>query len=191
MLQFKKENEKRVKKVLIYGLDNSGKSTYAEKYCKENGLKPVLVDIEETNFTDVPSVIFERGSSMKVKDQLVTIIREVAKSDYDTIIIDGLSSLLQLLVSNANGLKAYSDRSSNLNNITNALIKSKLNFILIGQIDLEVERKDGSEPSVAVVNLNAMVNEKYFCVNENGNYKVEVKKFRSVAKKGQEGDSRT
>lgn len=178
MLQFKKNNEKRVKKVLIYGLDNSGKSTFAEKYCKENNLKPVVVDIEDTNFTDVPSVIFERGSSMKVKDQLVTTIQEVAKSDYDTIIIDGVSSLLQLLVSNANGLKAYSDRSSNLNNITNALIKSKLNFILIGQIDLSVERKDDSEPSVAVVNLNAMVNEKYLCKNENGKFNVVTKKFR-------------
>lgn len=178
MLQFKKNNEKRVKKVLIYGLDNSGKSTYAEKYCKENNLKPVVVDIEDTNFTDVPSVVFERGSSMKVKDQLVTTIQEVIKSDYDTIIIDGVSSLLQLLVSNANGLKAYSDRSSNLNNITNALIKSKLNFILIGQIDLAVERKDDSEPSVAVVNLNAMVNEKYLTVNENGKFSVITKKYR-------------
>lgn len=177
MLQFKNTKE-RVKKVMIYGIDGSGKSTFAAEYCKENGLKPVVIDIEDTNFTDVPSVVFERGSSMKVKDQLVNIIQEVAKSDYDTIIIDGVSSLLQLLVSNANGLKAYSDRSQSLNRIMNALIKSKLNFILIGQIDMEVVRKDDTEPSTAVVNLNAAVNEKYLCEYDGKNFNVITKKYR-------------
>ena len=32
-----RERKSMPKKVLIYGLDGSGKSTFAEKFCRENG----------------------------------------------------------------------------------------------------------------------------------------------------------
>ena len=39
MLQFKKRSEMdNKKKILIFGRDGQGKSTFAEKYCKENNL---------------------------------------------------------------------------------------------------------------------------------------------------------
>ena len=165
------------KKILIYGLDGSGKSTFAETYCKEKGLNPVCIDIDDTNFTQVPIVEFDRSSHLKVKKQILEFINDVKESEYDTVIIDGVSSLLNLLVSNGKGLNKYGDRTVALNQILNELARSKLNFLLVGQIDLEIARE---EPSVAIVNINSIVNEKYYCYVEKGQYKQEVKKFRSI-----------
>ncbi len=56
-LRFKdRQKEPSLKKVLIYGMDGSGKSTLAEKYCQQNGLTPVCIDIDDTNYTHVPIV---------------------------------------------------------------------------------------------------------------------------------------
>ena len=164
------------KKVLIYGLDGTGKSTFAETYCKRHNLKAVCLDVDDTNFTSIPVVEFERSTHIKVKDQILRFIDDVKDSeDYDTIIIDGVSSLLNLLVSNGKGLNKYGDRTVALNKIINELARSKQNFILIGQIDLETER---DEVSTAIVNVNSIVNEKYYCYKEKGDYLQEVKKYR-------------
>ena len=50
MLEFE-NRENPLKKVLIYGEDGSGKSTFAEQYCTKNKLKAVCIDVEQTNFT--------------------------------------------------------------------------------------------------------------------------------------------
>ena len=55
-IQFKKRGNDNKLKVLIYGRDGSGKSTYAEQYCKENGLNAVVIDVEDTNYTDMVMV---------------------------------------------------------------------------------------------------------------------------------------
>lgn len=176
VLKFKKRNS-RPKKVLVYGLDGSGKSTFAESYCKKHQLNAVCIDVDDTNFTNIPIVEFERSNHLKVKNQILTFIDDVKESeDYDTVIIDGVSSLLNLLVSDSKGLKMYGDRTVALNKILNELAKSRLNFILIGQIDLETENRD--EISSAVVNINSIVNEKYLCYIEKGQYLSEVKKLR-------------
>ena len=39
-LTFKRRGADNKRKVLIYGKDGSGKSTYAKKYCDEHGLNP-------------------------------------------------------------------------------------------------------------------------------------------------------
>ena len=167
------------KKVLIYGLDGSGKSTFAEMYCKQNNLNPICLDVDDTNFTSVPLVEFDRSSHIKVKEQVLSFIKEVQNSEYDTIILDGVSSLLNLLVSNGKGINKYGDRTVALNKIINELARSKLNFILVGQIDLETAKDD---VSVAVVNVNSIVNEKYYCYRDaKGDFKQDVKKFRRLA----------
>ena len=163
------------KKVLIYGLDGTGKSTFAETYCKKHNLKPVCLDVDDTNFTTIPVIEFERSNHVKVKNQVLRFIEDVKESEFDTVIIDGVSSLLNLLVSDSKGIKMYGDRTVALNKIINELARSKLNFILIGQIDLETER---DEISAAVVNVNSIVNEKYYCYKEKGQYLQEVKKLR-------------
>ena len=43
-LSFKTRGADDKKKVMIYGNDGTGKSTYAEKYCKENGLAYSVID---------------------------------------------------------------------------------------------------------------------------------------------------
>ena len=170
-----KERNTIPKKVLIYGLDGTGKSTFAETYCKEHNLKAVCLDVDDTNFTSIPVVEFERSNHIKVKNQILRFIEDVKDSEFDTVIIDGVSSLLNLLVSDSKGIKMYGDRTVALNKIINELAKSKLNFILIGQIDLETERDD---ISTAIVNVNSIVNEKYYCYKEKGQYLSEVKKLR-------------
>lgn len=165
------------KKVLIYGMDGTGKSTFAEQYCEQNNLNPVCLDVDDTNFTNVPSIEFERSSHLKVKEQVLEFIKDVKESDdFDTIIIDGISSLLLLLVSNSKGISKYGDRTNALNKIINELARSRLNFILVGQIDMTISE----EVSTAVVNINSIVNEKYYCSYDEatGKYKQEVKKYR-------------
>ena len=52
VLQFKRRSsETNLKKVMIYGHDGTGKSTFAENYCNKNGLNPVVIDIDDTNYT--------------------------------------------------------------------------------------------------------------------------------------------
>lgn len=172
-----KQRKSIPKKVLIYGLDGSGKSTYAEEYCKQHNLNAVCLDVDDTNFTSIPAVEFERSTHIKVKDQVLAFIRDVEKSDeFDTVIIDGVSSLLNLLVSNGKGINKYGDRTVALNKIINELARSHLNFILIGQIDLDTGT--GEEVSVAVVNINSIVNEKYLCLYDGKQYTQETKKYR-------------
>lgn len=178
MLKLRKR-ESVPKKILIYGMDGTGKSTFAEQYCIENNLNPVCLDVDDTNFTSLPCIEFERANHVKVKNQVLEFIKDVEESDdFDTIVIDGISSLLLLLVSNERGIAKYGDRTNALNNIINELAKSRLNFILVGQIDMTVSE----EVSTAVVNINSIVNEKYYCSydEKTGKYKQEVKKYRSL-----------
>lgn len=175
VLKFKKR-QTIPKKVLVYGLDGSGKSTFAADYCVKHNLNAVCLDVDDTNFTQIPLVEFERSNHIKVKDQILAFIDDVKNSEYDTVILDGVSSLLNLLVSNSKGLKMYGDRTVALNKIINELARSKLNFILVGQIDLETENRE--DLSTAVVNINSIVNEKYYCYKEKGQYLFEVKKLR-------------
>lgn len=173
-----RERKSMPKKVLIYGVDGTGKSTFAEKYCNDNGLNPVGVDIDNTNFTGVPCIEFDRNTHLKVKEQILAFISDAKKSEYDTIVIDGVSSLLNLLVSNGKGLNKYGDRTTALNKIINELERSRMNFVLIGQIDLD---STGGDVSTAVVNVNSIVNEKYYCyIDDKGNYCQDVKKFRRL-----------
>ena len=173
-----KQRTSMPKKVLIYGMDGTGKSTFAEQYCKENNLHPVCLDVDDTNFTNIPCIEFERSTHLKVKEQVLQFIKDVqASDDFDTIVIDGISSLLLLLVSNSKGISKYGDRTNSLNKIINELARSRLNFILVGQIDMTISE----EVSTAVVNINSIVNEKYYCSYDEatGKYKQEVKKYRS------------
>ena len=182
MLKFKNRAENDRKKVLIYGLDGTGKSSYAAKYCKENGLHPVCIDIDDTNFTSLPILDLNLGGDMVTYKNIKNCIEEISKSsDFDTIILDGVTSLLEMLVSKKNGMAAYSDRSKRWNEILFRLENSKKHLIFIGQIDMEMLFNDDYQPSKAVIKVNSLVNEKYKCfISEKGEYEVEVKKFRTL-----------
>ena len=177
-----RKSEPSLKKILIYGMDGSGKSTFAEQYCNEHDLHPICIDIDDTNYTDVPIVEINLSSDLTTYNSVKNVINEVAKTnDYDTIILDGVTSLLELLTSKAKGMAAYSDRSKRWNDILRALGASKKNIIFVGQIDMELIYTPDAQSSKAVIKVNSMVNEKYYTyVDDKGNYLHEVKKFRTL-----------
>lgn len=172
-----------LKKVLIYGYDGTGKSTFAEKYCKDNRLKPVVIDVDDTNFTSLPIVTL-RGcnNSIQTTRKMLEIIKDVSNdADFDTIIIDGVSSLFELLVGNGKGLSKYSERSENGMRIFRELNNSGLHVIFIGQADMEViVNEDNAKPNKLILKVNSMVNEKYLCQKIGNTFNVEVMKKRTV-----------
>ena len=95
-LTFKTRGANDKKKVMIYGNDGTGKSTYAETYCRENNLNPVVVDIDDTNFTSLPIVDLQYEENNKknwfrIKD---TFKKICLSDEFDTVIIDVVTILL-------------------------------------------------------------------------------------------------
>lgn len=180
-LKFKKRGNTDLKKVMVYGMDGSGKSTFAANYCRENGLKPVVIDIDDTNYTDLPILELNLKNDVKTFTEIKSAIEEISKTDdFDTIILDGVTSLLEMLVSNAGGLAKYSDRATRFQKILQALLSSGKNLIFIGQIDMEVIFNDKVQSSKMVIKVNSIVNEKYLCEVDDGNYFHKVVKFRAI-----------
>ena len=181
-LKLKNRSETPRKKVLIYGLDGTGKSTFAETYCKENGLCPIVIDIDDTNFTGLDILDLRFANDMQTYTIVKNTIKEIGKTpEYDTIILDGVSSLLEMLTSKAKGMAAYSDRGKRWNDILFELENTHKNLIFIGQIDLEMLFNDDYQPSKAVIKVNSLVNEKYYTyIDDKGQYLHDVKKFRTL-----------
>ena len=181
-LKFKDRKENPRKKILVYGMDGTGKSTFAFKYCEQNGLTPVVIDVDDTNFTPLPILDLNFGSDVTTYKNLKDAIEEIGKSDdFDTIILDGVTSLLEMLVSKSKGLSAYSDRSKRWNDLLFKLDNTHKNLIFIGQIDMEMMFNEEYQPSKAVIKVNSLVNEKYKCfIDDKGNYTYEVKKLRTI-----------
>ena len=185
-LTFKTRSAKDNKKVMIYGNDGTGKSTFAETYCNKYGLNPVVIDIDDTNFTSLPIVEMEfednnKRNWLRIRD---TFKKVCLSEDFDTIIIDGVTSLLEMLVSDANGLKAYKDRSDRFNELLLLLQRSNKNIIYIGQADMKVIYSEDHQSNKSVIKVNSIVNEKYYCYfDEKGHFKVATEKFRSITEK--------
>ena len=184
-LVFKKRGQNDLKKIMIFGLDGSGKSTFAEKYCKEHNLHPVCIDIDDTNFTDVPIVEIDTSSDlMTFRSMKDTIDLIAAEEQFDTIIIDGVTSLLEMLVSKGKGLSKYSDRAERFQDLLRKIQSSGKNIIWIGQADMEVIYNADHQSNKQVIKINSMVNEKYRCIkNDKGEYTHEVVKFRTASGK--------
>ena len=178
VLKFKQRGIHDVKKVLIYGGDGSGKSTFAEDYCKDNQLNPVVIDIDDTNYTNLPIVDIDLSSDMIAFRNIIKTIREVKVSEFDTIILDGVTSLLEILTSKAKGIKKYSDRAERFTAILNELLASGKHMIFIGQIDMKVIHNEEFQSPKPIVKINSIVNEKYLCKVEKGNYTYETEKYR-------------
>ena len=185
VLKFKNPAETDLKKVMVYGMDGTGKSTFAANYCKKHNLNPVVIDIDDTNKT----FLYSQGRvlDLRLKNDVQTFqnikkaIEEIRTSEFDTIIIDGVTSMLEMLVSNAKGLAKYSDRASRFNKILQTLLDSGKNLIFVGQIDMEVIFTEDFQSSKAVIKVNSLVNEKYFCfIDDKGNFTYEVKKLRTL-----------
>lgn len=176
-----KERKTAVKKVLIYGEDGSGKSTFAETYCNENNLRPVCIDIDDTNYTNVPLVELDLSNDLKAYRNIKQAIADIiTDGSFDTIIIDGVTSMLELFVSKAKGLKKYSDRAERFNDVLRDLLNSKMNLIFIGQIDMKAIHNDEFQSPKPVIKINSLVNEKYLCYHKKEGYSHKVIKYRAV-----------
>ena len=182
-LTFKTRGANDKKKVLIYGNDGTGKSTYAETYCKTNGLSPVCIDVDDTNYTSVPLVEIDTRTDITTFNSICQVIELISTDDrFDTIIVDGVTSLIEMLVSKANGLKKYSDRSERFTKILRLIQSSGKNIIWIGQADMRVIYNDDHQSNKIVIKINSIVNEKYHCYIDNkGNYEVETEKIRRIS----------
>ncbi len=167
-----------LKKVLIYGLDGTGKSTFAEQYCNENNLKPIVIDIDDTNYTNLDIVDIDLENDIKAYQNIKNIIKEIKTSEYDTIILDGVSALLELLTSKANGMRAYKDRADRWSSILQAMINSNKNLIFIGQADMEVIFNEEFQSPKPIIKVNSIVNEKYLTLKEGKNFTSRLEKYR-------------
>ena len=191
-MKIKNRGENPRKKILIYGLDGTGKSTYAEKYCMENNLNAVVIDIDDTNYTGLDILDLRFANDMQTYTIVKNTIKEIGKSDYDTIILDGVSSLLEMLTSKAKGQAKYSDRAMRWNDILFEIENTHKNIIFVGQIDCDMLWTDDYQPSKAIIKLNSLVNEKYYTfIDDKGNYDVEVKKLRTLAQVEAEAHKKT
>lgn len=180
-LSFKTRGVNDKKKVLIYGNDGTGKSTYAEQYCKDNGLTAVCIDIDDTNFTNIPLVEIDTRTDITTFNSICQVIDLISEDDrFDTIIVDGVTSLIEMLVSKANGLKKYSDRSERFTKILRKIQASGKNIIWIGQADMKVIYNDEHQSNKIVIKINSIVNEKYHCLINKGKYEVETEKIRRM-----------
>ena len=181
-LKLKKRNQDtNLKKVLVYGKDGSGKSTFAEQYCREHGLNPVVIDIDDTNYTNLPILDLDLGSDIKTYNNVKSAILEITKTSYDTIILDGVTSLLEMLVSKERGLKKYSDRAERFQDILRSLMSSRKNLIFIGQADMEVIYNNEFQSNKMIIKVNSIVNEKYLTLKtDKGGFTHKVMKFRTV-----------
>lgn len=175
-----KNRENDLKKVLIYGLDGTGKSTFAESYCKEHNLNPIVIDIDNTNYTGLDIVDLDLSNDIKTYRNICRTIKEIQGSHYDTIILDGVSSLLELLTSKAKGMKAYKDRADRFSEILTGLTSSGKNLIFIGQADCEVIYNDEFQSPKPIIKINSIVNEKYYCYIEGRKYLSKTMKYRGV-----------
>ena len=181
-LTFKTRGANDKKKVLIYGNDGTGKSTYAETYCKDNDLKAVCIDVDDTNYTSIPLVEIDTRTDLTTFNSICEVIDLITDDDrFDTIIVDGVTSLIEMLVSKANGLKKYSDRSERFTKILRKLQMSGKNIIWIGQADMKVIYSEDHQSNKIVIKINSIVNEKYHCyIAKNGKYEVETEKYRGI-----------
>lgn len=179
VLTFKKRGIDDIKKVLIYGEDGSGKSTFAESYCTRNNLTPICIDIDDTNYTNVPIIDLDLSNDIKAYRNIKKAILEIINDgSYDTIIIDGVTSMLELFVSKAKGLKKYSDRAERFNDILRDLLNSKMHLIFIGQIDMKVIHNEEFQSPKPIIKINSLVNEKYLCYHKKEGYSHKVVKYR-------------
>lgn len=184
-LIFKTRGADEKKKILIYGNDGTGKSTFAEKYCETNRLKPVVIDVDDTNYTSLPIVQVDLSSDLNAYRMVKDVILKIKQSDeIDTIIIDGVTSYLEMLVSKAKGLKKYSDRAERFNEILRLLQSSGKHLIFIGQADMQVIYTEEHQSNKMVIKINSIVNEKYYCfIDDKGRYQTKTVKYRGVEEK--------
>lgn len=185
------DKKNRIDKVLIYGNPGTGKTTSAWKYCKEHEYNPIVFDNNDTNYTPMPNIAIDFSKShIYILKELTKWIPLIAKSEYDTIIIEDIGNLVDQLTppeDKRNKFAAFKARADAVKKVVNCLNKSGCNLIFIGQSDMIIadrENKNDSENySKPTVLINSMVNTAFYTYKPDENtFKWSCTKFRG--KKG-------
>lgn len=177
MLKFKAKETKPIR-TLIYGLDGTGKSTAAKKYCQKKGLKPVVIDMDNTNWTELPILDVKFQGPKMFVTAVNNIIMDISKSpDFDTLIIDGIGSMVDLFIpDDGKGQYVWTTRNQHFNRLWKCLVRTPINIIFIGQDDMVV--KPDKDTNKIAVKINAMVNWKFECTKKGNNFYNECTKWR-------------
>lgn len=194
MVKIQKRSELHVlKKVLVMGAPKSGKSTFVEQYCNDNGLNGVVIDIDDTNYTDMPLIRPYEGlkDCKLVRDSFDDLIFDAVmdgisiakKEGYDTIVLDGWTLFMSDMEGEAVGWEKINKKNSKLRMTLKKLRLSGMNVILIGQSDMKIvidNETNEIKSSKAVLDINSFVNEVYECSCSNGVYRVNTVAKRTL-----------
>lgn len=177
----KRKDGNNLEKVLIFGEDGSYKSSFAEKYCVKKGLNPIVFDFDKTNWSNLDIIDeFDLSNDRRAFKGINTALDEISKLEYDTIIMDGITTVIESFIGSGNGMQAYSSRSKLFYKLIHKLQGMNKNIIFIGQIDADLDwyKKDES-PSKVIIRLNAICNTKFKCEKSDKGFIVTCVKDRS------------
>lgn len=184
VLKFKDRSSPKNKiRIHVCGLTGHGKSTFADEYCKQAGLTPIVIDIDDTNYVTPanPDIDFI-GNDRQIFTKICDLIDEIQKTDFDTIIYDGFDSSMEKITpkqKERNPFWHLNVRKQRCETIMRKLLSSGKHLIFIGQLDSKIVDDPENRPSYPVKAMNNCVNVSYFChVNKKGEFRYDIMKNR-------------
>ena len=161
--------------ILIHGNPGTGKTTAAEKYCKMKGYKPIVFDVNNTNFTSMPNLDMDFSMNhLGIMRQLTHWIPKIKPEGFDTIVFEDIGNLIEKLTPKAdkkNNFAHTQARATFVKDLMKCLNASGCNIIFLGQSDMiikDYENKDDNESySKPIVLINAIVNWAYYTYKPN------------------------
>lgn len=178
----KRKDENNLERILIIGQDGTFKSNFAEKYCVKKGLNPIVLDFDRTNYSNLDIVDdFDLSNDRRAFKGINTVLDEISKLEYDTVIMDGITTVIESFIGSSSGMAAYSSRSKLFYKLIHKLQGMNKNLIFIGQEDADLDfYKENESPSKVIIRLNAICNRKFRCSKVGANkFNVECIKDRS------------
>lgn len=182
-MEIKKRRESNnLERILVIGQDGTFKSNFAAKYCEKNNLNPIVLDFDRTNYSNCDIVDdFDLSNDRKAFKGINLALDEISKLEYDTIIMDGITTVIESFIGSGQGMSAYSTRSKLFYKLIHKLQNMNKHLIFIGQEDADLDfYKENENPSKVIIRLNAICNRKFRCSKVGANkFQVECIKDRT------------
>lgn len=178
----KRTEDKNLERILIMGQDGSFKSNFAAKYCEKKGLNAIVLDFDRTNYSNLDIIDeFDLSNDRKAFKNINNVLNEINKLEYDTVIMDGITTVIESFIGSGNGMVAYSSRSKLFYKLIHILQSLNKHLIFIGQMDADLDSyKENESPSKVIIRLNAICNRKFRCSKVGANkFQVECIKDRT------------
>lgn len=178
----KRKTGNNLERILVIGQDGTFKSNFAAKYCEKNNLNPIVLDFDRTNYSNCDIIDdFDLSNDRKAFKGINLALDEISKLEYDTVILDGITTVIESFIGSGQGLAAYSTRSKLFYKLIHKLQNMNKHLIFIGQEDADLDfYKENENPSKVIIRLNAICNRKFRCSKVGANkFQVECIKDRS------------